>query len=210
MRKFKVLRFAALIGVVAFISACQESLIPNETEVALKSAELKSASQDNGFIHGIVLDIDGEDYYLAGPADGPNGERDVPGHTWVKAGKDKLVGKHYNTGPFGMPQWWSSDAPDGELLFKVDAIIDEWTHEKAERYAERGFVHYHELAKVSDGSLHPHKVVWLKHIARTTFTFDGGPMQNMPGFVAVEITPGVAYNFMPNWQMPNDPDGGMH
>lgn len=210
MRKLKVLRFAALIGVVAFISACQESLIPNEQEVALKSAELKSANQDKGFIHGIVVDVDGMDYYLAGPTDGPNGERDVPGHYWVKAGKDKLVGKHYNTGPFGMPQWWSSDAPDGELLFKVDAIIDEWTHEKAERYAERGFVHYHELAKVSNGSLHPHKVVWLKHIARTTFTFDGGPMQDMPGFVAVEITPGVAYNFMPNWQMPYNPDGEMH
>jgi hypothetical protein len=34
----KVLRFSALIGVVAFISACQESLIQNEQEVALKKA----------------------------------------------------------------------------------------------------------------------------------------------------------------------------
>jgi hypothetical protein len=38
MRKLKVLRFAVLIGVVAFISACQESLIPNEQEVELKKA----------------------------------------------------------------------------------------------------------------------------------------------------------------------------
>lgn len=207
MRKVNLLRFVALIGFVAFISACQESLIPGEQEVALKSAELKSANQTSGFIQGIVLDIDGEDYYLAGPPIGPNGESDVPGHYWVKAGKDKLVGKHYNTGPFGASQWWSSDAPDGELLFKVDAIIDEWTAEKAEQYASKGFVHYHELQKVSDGSLHMHKVVWLKHIARTTFALDGGPMPMNPGF---DITPGVAYNFMPNWQMPYNPDGGMH
>lgn len=210
MRKLQVLRFTVLFSVVALISACQESLIPNDEEVTLKSAELKSANLDKGFIHGIVVDVDGMNYYLAGPADGTNGERDVPGHSWVKAGKNKLVGKHYNTGPFGMSQWWSSDAPDGELLFKVDAIIDEWTHEKAEQYAERGFVHYHELVSVSDGSLHPHKVVWLKHIAVTTFTLDGGPMQNMPGFVAVEITPGVAYNFMPNYMMPYHAEGGMH
>jgi hypothetical protein len=207
MKKLQVLRFAALIGIVAFISACQESLIPNDEEVTLKSAELKSANLDKGFIHGIVVDVDGMDYYLAGAPDGPNGETDVPGHYWVKAGKDKLVGKHYNTGSFGATKWWSSDALDGELLFKVDAIIDEWTEEKAAEYAERGFVHYHELVKVSDGSLHPYKVVWLKHIAVTTFTLDGGPMQPDPG---IPMTPGVAYNFMPNYMMPYHADGGMH
>jgi len=207
MKKLSVLRFVALIGIVTFISACEESLIPNEQEGELKSAELKSANQDKGFVHGIVIEVDDRDYYLAGPDDGPDGKRDVPGHYWVKAGKDKLVGKHYNTGPFGATQWWSSDAPDGELLFKVDAIIDEWTGDKAEQYFERGFVHYHELVKVSDGSLHPYKVVWLKHIARTTFTLDGGPMAPNPGF---EMTPGVAYNFMPNWDQPYDPDGEMH
>ncbi|MFO7999948.1 MAG: hypothetical protein R6U46_01810 [Marinilabilia sp.] len=207
MKKLNVLRFVALIGVVAFISACEESLIPNEQEGELKSAELKSANQDEGFVHGIVVEVDGKNYYLAGPDDGPDGKRDVPGHYWVKAGKDKLIGKHYNTGPFGAPQWWSSDAPDGELLFKVDAIIDEWTGDKAEQYSERGFVHYHELVNVSDGSLHPHKVVWLKHIARTTFTLDGGPMDPNPG---PEMTPGVAYNFMPNWDQPYNPDGEMH
>lgn len=202
MRKLKVLHFAALIGIVSFISACQESegyLAPVEAETQLKGAGLKSANSENGFVHGIALNIDGDLYYLAGAPDGPNGETDVPGHYWVKAGKDKLVGKHYNSGPFGAPKFWSSDAPDGEYLFKVDAIIDEWTEEKAEQYADRGFVHYHELVQVSDGSLHPHKVLWLKHIAVTTFTLDGGPMQPDPGF---EMTPGVAYNFMPNYFMP--------
>lgn len=202
MKKLNVLRFAALIGVVAFISACQESLIPNEQEVALKSAELKSANQDKGFIHGIVVEIDGDDYYFAGAPDGPNGEVDVPGHYWVKAGPNKLVGKHYNTGPFGDEKWWSSDAPDGELLYKVDAIIDIWTAEKAEQYAAKGYVHYHEWVRVSDGELHPTKVVWLKHTARTFFTLDRGPMPEM----SHEVIPGVDYEFMPNGHMPYEPD----
>ncbi len=154
-----------------------------------------------GFMHGIVITVDGEDYYLAGPADGMNGEMDVPGHHWVMAGKNKLVGKHYNTGPFGASSWWSSDASDGEFLYKVDAIIDEWTMEKAGSYASRGFVHYHELARVSDGMPHPSKVIWLKHIARTTFTFDGGPNPGTPRMV----TPGVDHDFMPNGMMPYTP-----
>jgi selenium-binding protein 1 len=151
-----------------------------------------------GFTHGIVINVDGEDYYLMGPADGPNGEKDVPGHYWVQAGPDKLVGKHYNTGPNGEPQWWSSDAPDGELLFVVQATIDTWTLEQAEQYAARGYVHYHHLTKVSDGTLHPTKVVWLKHTARTSFTLDGGPH---PEFTH-EVTPGVDYEFIPNWDTP--------
>ena len=155
-----------------------------------------------GFVHGIVINVDGTDYYLAGAPDGPNGEIDVPGHDWVQAGPDQLVGKHYNTGPFGAAQWWSSDADDGELLFIVHAIIDTWDADKAEAYAARGYVHYHELITVAGGTLHPDKVVWLKHTARTTFTLDGGPHPPVPG---IPITPGVAYGFLPNYSNPYVP-----
>jgi hypothetical protein len=109
--------------------------------------------------------------------------------------------QHYNTGPFGQSRWWSSDAPDGARLYTVHAIIDTWTPEKAEGYASRGYVHYHELVRVSDGALHPTKVVWLKHTARTSFTLDGGPH---PEF-AHEVTPGVDNEFIPNWSTPYSP-----
>jgi selenium-binding protein 1 len=154
-----------------------------------------------GFTHGITIAVDGDDYYLAGAPDGPGGAIDVPGHYWVQAGPNQLVGRHYNTGPFGAEQWWSSDAPDGELLYVVHAIIDTWSVEKGEYYASRGYVHYHELVRVSDGTLHPSKVVWLRHTARTSFNLDGGPH---PEF-GHEVTPGVDYEFMPNWMMPYSP-----
>ncbi|MFP4622142.1 MAG: hypothetical protein ACLFM7_12585 [Bacteroidales bacterium] len=129
----------------------------------------------------------------------------MPGHYWVQSGLNKLVGKHYNTGPFGTPKWWSSDAPDGELLYMVHAIIDKWTEKKAEYYSSRDFVHYHEFVSVADGKLHPDKVVWLKHTAVNSFTLDGGPGAPNPPYEH-EVTPGVDKLFMPNYMSPYDPD----
>ena len=154
-----------------------------------------------GFVHGVTVTVDGTDYYLAGAPDGDNGATDVPGHLWTVAGKNQLVGKHYNTGPFGASQWWSSDAPDGELLYIVHAIIDEWTEAKAEEYAAQGYIHYHELVSVADGIPHPSKVVWLKHTARTSFTLDAGPHPEL----SHGVVPGVDLEFMPNWSTPYEP-----
>jgi selenium-binding protein 1 len=160
-----------------------------------------SFGNDGGFIHGIVIPVDGEDYYLAGAPDGPDGEFDIPGHSWVILGKNRLAGKHYNTGPFGAEKWWSSDAADGELLYNVNAIIDTWSETKAIYYISKGFIHYHELVRVSDGELHPSKIVWLKHIARTSFTLDGGPHPEL----SHEVSPGLDLDFIPNALNPYDP-----
>jgi selenium-binding protein 1 len=155
----------------------------------------------DGFGHAPVVTVDGDDYYLVGAPDGPGGATDIPGHYWVQAGPNQLVGKHYNTGPFGASQWWSSDAPDGELLYIVHAIIDTWSEEKAAMYASQGYVHYHELVKVAGGTLHPTKVLWLRHTARTSFTLDGGPHTELTH----EVTPGVDYDFINNYFMPYSP-----
>ena len=160
-----------------------------------------TSAKTAGFVHGIVIEMDGEDYYLAGPPDGENGEQDAPGHSWVMAGKNRLVGKHFNTGPFGAPSWWSSDAEDGELLYIVSAIIDTWSEERAAHYASRGYIHYHELVTVDAGNLHPTKVVWLKHTAVGFFNFDGGPHPEL----AHSVQPGIDYDFVPNFMMPYDP-----
>lgn len=154
-----------------------------------------------GFDRGIVLNVDGTDYWLAGAPDGPGGARDIPGYSWVQAGPGRVVGKAFNTGPFGAPSWWSSDAPDGDLLYLVLGVIDTWSAEKAETYASRGYVHYHELVEVADGSLHPTKVVWLRHHARASFTLDGGPRPDL----AHTVTPGIDFEFINNYFVPYSP-----
>lgn len=207
MKNFK--QFVGVCLLTVLLISCEKEEVPLKGELLeVNSAELATkapkADKTNGFVHGIVVEIDGEEFYFAGAPDGPNGALDVPGHYWVMAGKNKLVGKHYNTGAFGALKWWSSDADDGAYLYKVDAIIDEWTPQKAEDYADKGFVHYHEFVSVEDGSLHPSKVVWLKHIAVSSFTLDGGPNPNMPSH---EVTPGIDWEFMPNYSMPYEPEG---
>ena len=37
----------------------------------------------SGFTRGIVINVDGADYYPAGAPDAPGGATDVPGHFWV-------------------------------------------------------------------------------------------------------------------------------
>lgn len=164
------------------------------------SASNQKISKD--FVHGILITVDCKDYYLMGPADGPNGEKDIPGHYWKVTSSGRLIGKHYNTGPFGEAKWFSSDAGDGELLYVVQGKIDTWSPKKAQKYAKLGYVHYHHLVSVEDGTKHPTKVVWLRHIAVTSFTFDGGHHQEFAHYVK----PGVDFKFHPNYDKPY-PDG---
>ena len=96
------LQVLLLLGLTAgIISACQketdylleeDALTVNE-ESALKSAH--SNSNDAGFVHGIEIEIDGEMYYFAGAPDGENGAFDVPGHSWVQAGKKQSCRKTF-------------------------------------------------------------------------------------------------------------------
>ena len=149
-----------------------------------------------GFMHGIALEIDGETWYFAGPGS-VVGAKDVPGHTWVQTGPYRVKGRHYNIGPGGAQSWWALYELDGVLLFMVDGIIAPWTAEIAERMAARGYVHYHELVNATDDE-HPTLVVWLKHTAVRSFWFASPPMP----LLNHTVTPGIDYDFMPNWSVP--------
>lgn len=175
------------------------SLLLLFTTSSLKADDEKE--KDTNFVHGIALKVDGKNYYLAGAPDGPNEAFDIPGHYWVSVGKNKIIGKHFNTGPFGAPQWWSSDTEDGALLYTVTGIIDTWSMIKAAAYYNKGFNHYHELVSVEDSNHHPTKVIWLRHAATDDFNLDGGPHPEL----GHEVTPGIDFLFIPNWQTPYDP-----
>ena len=69
--------------------------------------------------------------------------------------------------------------------------------------ADRGYVHYHELVHTDTMEEHETYVVWLKHTAMSSFTFAPMPMP----MAMHDVTPGIDYNFMPNYMMPY---GTMH
>ncbi len=158
------------------------------------------------FVHGITIKLGHDLYHFSGPPDGPNGESDVPGHKWLKVGKNRFLGKHFNTGPFGAPNFWSSDAGDGALLYVMDAVIDKWSEVKALQYFMKGYAHYHTLVNVRTGLLHPKKVVWFKHVAVKDFKFDGPDVLAFNGMEAYEVSQGVDYKMAPKWDVPYNPN----
>lgn len=178
-------RFAFLAPVIAGCLALQSGCSggsdpPNEPDAAIE------------YSRGLTYRIDGQDYYLDGPME--NGARDIPGHEWRVLPDGTLEGRHYNTGPFGIAKYWSSDADEGQLLYEIHGVIDTWSAEKAADYHADGYVHYHKFVTVEGRAPHPSKVLWTKHTAVGSFTFDGGPMP----WHGHAVEPGVDYEFMHN------------
>jgi hypothetical protein len=154
-----------------------------------------------GFVHGPMLEIDGVYYYFKGPGS-MMGATDVPGHTWVQTGPYQVEGRHYNVGPWFVPMgtpWWATGEPYGVQLYQVHGIVaptypDAKTEEKLRK---QGYVHRHELVYAMgpmEGMVNEDIRVYLKHIAKREFYFDGGPMMPM-----YWVYPGVDRMFMPNW-----------
>lgn len=178
-----------------------KAIIGTTVFALLAAFAVTSPANAAGYQHAIVISVDGDEYYMDGAPDGPGGATDIPGHEWNMAGENQLVGKHYNTGPFGAASWWASGEEDGALLYKVKAIIDEWSDEKAMSYRSKGYVHYHELVSVRTGMHHLTKVVWLKHTAVKSFYLDGGPHPEL----GHAVSPGLDDEFIPNGSMPYMP-----
>ena len=156
--------------------------------------------KDQKFTQGIQVKIDGKPYYFGGMPVGTSGATDVPGHSWIQTGKNKLIGKHHNTNNF-----WSSTAGEGDLLYVVKAKIDTWSEVKAAKYYASGFTHHHHMISAKTGMPHPTKVAWLKHVAVTHFDLDSGPHPERYH----HVMPGVDFEFVPNWMMPYDPSHHM-
>ena len=184
-------RFALLapiiFGCLALLAGCSGGSNSSDPDASIE------------YSRGLVYHLDGQDYFLDGPME--NGARDIAGHDWSLRPDGTVDGRHFNTGPFGMPRWWSSDAEDGQLLYRIHGIIDTWSDQKAHEYHELGYVHYHELVTVEGRTRHPTKIMWTKHTAVGSFTFDGGPMP----WHAHPVTPGVDFDFMHNHHFPYPP-----
>lgn len=172
--------------------------VNNETYSSLNNNYQKSQI----FTHGLVVKVDNTEYYFDGPADGANGTKDAPGHYWWQDTPRHLYGLHYNVGPFGEENWWSSDVKGNELWYVVDVIIAPWTNITAYEFAKQGYVHYHELVKTDNGEKHPELVAWFKHVVVPAgFILDKGAMPEEQHIVAA----GIDYRFLNNYFIPDDP-----
>ena len=161
-------------------------------------------------INGFAFEVDNVDFYWLGPPIFPTGERDIPGHYWTQTSATTFEAQHWNIGPKtptypeGVPNWWSSDAPDRSLLYTAEVIIEEWTPQTSQEFAAQGFVHYHELISVENPSLlHPTKVGWFRHTALRDFTLDGGPRPELSHSVEAGT---IDFEFIVNFAEPYQPE----
>ncbi len=120
----------------------------------------------------------------------------LPGHEWLKIGRNRILGKHLNTGPFGAESWWASGEKDGIVLYSVKDVIDTWSDVKSIHYHNKGLANYVPLLSVEGGvTLHPTKVLWVRHAATKDFTMD------VFGIVR-DVEAGYEFEFFPNWNVP--------
>lgn len=208
----KSLHFIVIITTIAIIAgtliaynsnAYAQNLTINASSGISSSANNETNYQKpQTFTHGIVVKLDDIGYYFDGPADGANGAKDAPGHYWWQDSPTHLYGLHYNIGPFGEENWWSSDAKGNELLYVVDVIIAPWTNTTAHEFAKQGYVHYHDLVRTDNGEKHPELVAWFKHVAvPVAFILDNGPMPEDKHIVSA----GIDYRFLNNYFIPYNP-----
>lgn len=209
----KSLNFIIIITTIAIISGIlitnnhnnvsAQNLTTDYSSGISSSTNNKTNYQNSQtFTHGIVIKLDDVGYYFDGPADGANGTKDAPGHYWWQDSPTHLYGLHYNIGPFGEENWWSSDAKGNELLYVVDVLIAPWTNTTAYDFAKQGYVHYHELVRTDNGEKHPELVAWFKHVAVPAgFILDKGPMPEDKHIVAA----GIDYRFLNNYFIPYNP-----
>lgn len=122
--------------------------------------------EESAFTDSVVIEISGEDYTL---------DKGLPGHEWLQISDTEYFALHHNIGPDEAESWWASEADNDELLYVANIVIDTWTAEKAEDYAERGYVYYHPLVHIEGEAYHPELVAWFQHIAIESFNLDGGP-----------------------------------
>ena len=164
----------------------------------LSISQVVFAIESDSYSKGIIYKIDGKDYQIEGAPDTENGITELPGHDWRKIDNENYVGRHFNTGPFGLAKWWSSDAEDGALLYVIHAVIDEWTQNKAYEYYRKGYSRFHQLISIETGTPHPSKGLWFSHTSVGYFNLDGGPEPES----GHQVRPGIDYELGPNWNVP--------
>ena len=152
-----------------------------------------SLAEQNGFVHRLLVYVYGQDYYFVATPDGPNYTAETTGQYWFVTGEYKPVANQYEAANFQARTWRSYEEDEGEVLYLVLEITEEYGKDGPDACAPEGNVCDHEIVMVPEGAMHPTISLWQQSMECTCFIVDGGPYC---GFEH-ERTPGVGYDFIP-------------
>lgn len=152
-----------------------------------------TVSEDGGFVNNLLEHVYGQDYYFGAAPDGPDCTAETTGQYWFVTGEYRPVANQCQTATYQPQTRTSYEEDEGEVLFLVLEITEEYGKDGPDACAPEGNVYDHEIVMVPEGAMHPPMALWLKPMECTGFIVDGGPYC---GFEH-ERTPGVGYDFIP-------------
>jgi hypothetical protein len=150
-------------------------------------------TEQNEFVQGFMTKIYGQNYYYIASPDGPDYTAETIGQYLFATGEYKPDAGQYEAAYFQARTWRSYEDDDGEVLFLVFEITEEYGKDGPDACAPEGNVDDHEIVMVPEGAMHPPTTLWLKPMECTCFIVNGGPYC---GFEH-ERTPEVDYDFIP-------------
>ncbi|MHC4543441.1 MAG: hypothetical protein ACYTDW_00625 [Planctomycetota bacterium] len=159
-------------------------------------------SEHGGFVNNLLNYVYDQNYYFVAAPDGPDYTVETTGQYWFVTGEYKPVANQTQAAAF-QPQTWSLHEEDeGELLYLVLELTEEYGKDGPDAWAPEGNACAHEIVMVPEGAMHPTIALWLKPIECSCFIVNGGPYC---GFKHEGI-PGVDYRFTPKSFVTYKPD----
>ena len=152
-----------------------------------------TVSEHGGFVNNLLDYVYGQNYYFVAAPDGPDYTAETTGQYWYVTGEYKPVANQSQTAAFEPQTWRSYEEDEGEVLFLVLEITEEYGKDGQDACAPEGNFDDHEIVMAPEGAMHPPIALRLKPIECSCFIVDGGPYC---GFEH-ERTPGVDYDFIP-------------
>ncbi len=152
-----------------------------------------NVSEHGGFVNNLLDYVYGQNNYFVAAPDGPDYTAETTGQYWFVTGDYKPITNQCQTAAFQSQSRSSYEEDEGELLFLVLEITEEYGKDGPDACAPEGNVCDHEIVMVPEGAMHPTISLWLKPMECTCFIVNGG---TYCGFEH-ERTPGVDCDFIP-------------
>ncbi|MHC4070183.1 MAG: hypothetical protein ACYSR8_11545 [Planctomycetota bacterium] len=159
-------------------------------------------TEQSGFFNKLQNYVYSQNYYLAAAPAGQDCVTDFDGQYWISAGEYQPVSNQYKTAIHQAQTFSSYEKDEGELLFLVLEITEEYDKDGQDACAPGGNVYDHEIVMVPEGAMHPPIVLSLNPIECSCFIVNGGPYR---GFQH-EGTQGADYHLISNIYVTSKPD----
>jgi hypothetical protein len=155
-------------------------------------------TEQNKFVQRFLTKIYGQNYYFDSAPDSPDYTAETTGQYWYVTGEYQPVANQYEAANFQARTWHSYEDDEGEVLFLVLEITEEYGKDGPDACAPEGNVYDHDIVMVPEGAMHPTIALCLKPIECTGFIVNGGPYYDFIPKLLVTYKPNLTLTVFSN------------